>query len=349
MVFTINAPPRGGQRGLTLTLVGLLALALSGCGAKHDASGQGGLLRVGFIGNTATPSGPEGWEIQRGRFLPTLRPVGVTHAQFFAFPNGPDLNEAMAAGALDVGMLGDTPAIVAHAAGLPARAINQTQVGMNAWLIVRADGPKTVAELQGKTVATQKGSYMARYLLGLLAQNGLTDRVRFVHLASSAAEPALHRGDIAAYAAPAGTGPLLLSHGFRAIDQAAQHPGLTGSGVTVVSEKYLAAHPNFPSLWNKARADAIADVRARPEPFYQFQAQAANLPEPIVKASYPVSLYSAQPFTPKGLALLDGTKAFLLGQHLAKSDFTLASWTVPVGRSSATEAASLPHPEEEKP
>ncbi|BDI30828.1 hypothetical protein CCAX7_28790 [Capsulimonas corticalis] len=328
---------------------GALALPLLfvGCGPKgaHSPGGyessQTGVLRVGIISTTGKqPSGPEGLAYKQGTLIKDLASAGITQIEFTPFANGPDLNEAMAAGGLDVGEYGDTPALVGRSAGLPTRAINQNTVGTNAWLIVRADGPKTVDDLRGKTVATSKGSYMARYLLGLLAEKNLTKDVKFVHLLPNAAESALQHGDIAAYAAPGGTGPLLIQHGYKAIDQANQHPGLSGSGVTVVSETYLAAHPQFPAIWNKARANAIDNAQAHPEDYYQFQTALSKLPEPIVKASYPIALYSKEPFTPKGLALLSGTKAFLVQQHLAKSDFDLKTWTVsPAG---ATQSAALP-------
>ncbi len=305
---------------------------LSGCGHAPVKSGaaasQNGLLRVGYVSPYGSlPSGPEGWENRSGKLVPQLRTAGVTAVKFTAFPNGPDLNEALAANAIDLAMIGDTPGILGRAAGIPTHLVNQSTVGSNAWLMVRADGPRTLADLKGKTVATAKGSYMSRYLLGLLAEAGLSKDVKFVHLLPSDAEPALRRGDIAAYAHP--YGPLLISHGFRAIDQARQHPGLEGSGLTLIRDAYLTAHPGFPALWNKARKTGIADILAQQNDYYQVQAKNARLPVPIFKAMSPVSLYQSQPLTPKGLALLDGTKAFLVDQHLAKQDFSIHDWTAP--------------------
>jgi sulfonate transport system substrate-binding protein len=336
------------KRRWMATATGALALPIlfSGCSPKGENSRNGaegdaaGVLRVGIISTTGKqPSGPEGLAYKQGTFIKDLASAGITKIEFTPFGNGPDLNEAMAAGGLDVGEYGDTPSLVGRAAGLKTRAINQGTVGMNAWLIARADGPKTVEELRGKTVATSKGSYMARYLLGLLAEKGLSKDVKFIHLLPNAAEAALQHGDIAAYAAPSGTGPLLIQHGYKAIDQANQHPGLSGSSVTVVSEKYLAAHSDFPTIWNKARANAIGYSIAHSEEYYQYQTAQSKLPVEIVKASYPITLYSKEPFTAKGLALLGGTKAFLVQQGLAKSDFDLKGWTV---SSADAKQAALP-------
>lgn len=81
---------------------------------------------------------------------------------------------------------------------------------MNAWLIAKADGPKTLADLKGKKVATSQGSYMSRYLTSLLKEQGLDKDVKILHLLPADGEAALSRGDIAAYAYPTGFGPLLL-------------------------------------------------------------------------------------------------------------------------------------------
>ena len=329
---TAGKPSRGLLIGVLAVLVivaGLCVItSLGRHGGRFSAQPGGYTPRVGIIssGNGAL-GGAEGWALHTGLLRRELRKAGIVDVQFVKFPNGPDLNEALAGGALDVGLLGDTPALIARGAGLPTRAINQDQVGMNVWLIAREDGPKTVADLRGKTVATSKGSYMSRYLLGLLQEQGLSHDVTFVHLLPSDAEPALRRGDIAAYAAPAGTGPLLVAHGFKVIDQAVKHPGLTGSHVTVVTERFLAAHPDFPQAWNHARRDALADLQAHPAQFYQYEALASHLPLPIAEASFPLTLFRPEPFTRDGLALLDGTKTFLHAQGLLKTDFRLNDWT----------------------
>jgi len=275
-----------------------------------------------------TPTGPEGWAYHTGLLAKSLKAAGITDVQFINFPNGPDLNEALLSGALDVGLVGDTPAILAKAAGAPTRALNQSAVGTNAWLITKKNGPRTLAALAGQTVATAKGSYMSRYLLGLLQEEGLSKSVKFVHLLPTDAEPALSRGDIAAYAAPTGIGPLLVSHGYPILDQAILHKGLSGSGITVISASYLANHPGFPKVWNDTRAKSIDDLRAHSDAYYSFAAQASSLPIAIEKASYPLTVYAKEPFTKPGIELLTGTKAFLLQQHLAKADFKIADWEV---------------------
>ena len=288
------------------------------------------LLRLGFIGTGETqPVGAEGWAYQHGELTAVLDQLGFGGVTFVRFANGPDLNEALSGGSLDGGIYGDTPALVGRAAGLPTRLVNQSVVGMDAWLLTRADGPRSLDELPGKTVATSKGSYMNRYLTGLLLEKGLKDKVKFAHLLPADAQAALDHGDIAAYAAPAQTAPLFVAKGARVLDRASEHTGLLGTSVTVVTDAFLTQHPDFPSIWNGARRRAVNELKQRPSEYYAYHAQTVRLPLDLVKTGYPLSLFEPEPLTGRGLELLEGTKRFLLSQGLAHQDLSINEWAVP--------------------
>jgi sulfonate transport system substrate-binding protein len=202
-------------------------------------------------------------------------------------------------------------------------------VGMDAWLLAPAGGVTALEKLEGKLVATSKGSYMHRYLAGLLEQKGLSGKVTLVHLLPADAQAALERGDVAAYASPSSTAPLLVSKGAKVIDRASEHPGLLGSSVTVVTEAFLEQHPQFPQRWNQLRARAVEDLRREPERYYSFHAETVRLPLEVVKQGFPLALWHSEPLSPDGLRLLEGTKRFLVAQGLAQRDFELAAWTAP--------------------
>ena len=293
-------------------------------------------LRVGFIGTGEhQPVGAEGWSYKRGLLVPALHKQGFADVSFIRFANGPDLNEALSGGSLDLGIYGDTPAVVGRAAGLPTRLLNQSVVGLDAWLLVRADGPKTLADLVGKTVATSKGSDMNRYLSGLLLEKNLTAQVKFAHLLPSEAAAALERGDIAAYAAPVATAPLLVAKGARIIDRASEHPGLVGSSLTVLSEAFLAAHPHFPEAWNELRRGSVADLLENLDQYHTWHAETVRVPLDAARVAYPARVFVSEPLGEAGLRLLEGTKAFLVEQKLAQTDFSIRKWAV---------AAALPTP-----
>ncbi|MBD2433459.1 MULTISPECIES: ABC transporter substrate-binding protein [Fischerella] len=295
---------------------------------KLEVTPNTSTLRLGFIStnNSKAPTGPTGWAMQQGKLLPELQKLGITEVKTLSFPNGPNLNEALVAGEVDVGIYGDTPALVGKASGIPTRLIGQEQVGMNSWLVAKKNGPRSLAELKGQKVATSKGSYLHRYLIGLLQESGLKDKVTVVHLLPSDAQAALERGDVAAIAAATGTGPLLKSKGYPVIDEAIKHPDLPGTSVTVATENFLAKHPDLPQKWNQIKQAAVKDIKANSEAYYKFHAQVTGYPLDVVKASFPIEQFPEEPLPAKGIQLLEGTKKFLVSQKLAKSDFNLTDW-----------------------
>lgn len=298
--------------------------------AYSAANSKQAALRVGFISTESkVPLGPEGWAQQKGLWSQELQSLGITEVQFVPFDGGPALNEALSSNQLDLGLYGDTPALVGRSAGLPTKLINQTRVGQDAWLLTKQDELESVADLKGRKVGVAKGTYLHRYLMGLLEQNGLTQSVTIVQMKPADARVALERGDIAAYPFAMGVGPTLLEKGFRSIDQASQHEGLVGTGVSVITETALAKYPELPRKWNTIRQQALADIKTNADKFHQFAAEAGGgLTLSAAKASYPLDLYPTEPFNQRGLQLLSSTKQFLLEQKLLKSDFDIQDWQV---------------------
>ncbi|OKH20547.1 aliphatic sulfonate ABC transporter substrate-binding protein [Nostoc calcicola FACHB-389] len=289
------------------------------------ASNNISILRIGYVGSTE-PTGALGWAKKKGILERELKKAGFQNITFARFPNGPDLNEALVAGQLDVGSLGDTPAIVLRARGEETRLLRISQFNTTAWLVGKKNGPRSLAELKGEKIATQKGSYMHRYLLGLLAETKIAKDVKVVHLMSTEAKAALERGDVAAYATSSDMGPYLKSQGFPVIDSSANHQGLSGTSLIVATEKFLAKKPDFPNKFNTILTEAAKDLKANSEEYYQYHAQTTKYPVDIIKISYPLKQVSEEPLPPEGVKLLEGTKKFLVSQGLAKSDFQLKDW-----------------------
>ncbi|GAB1541711.1 sulfonate ABC transporter substrate-binding protein [Scytonema sp. NUACC21] len=99
---------------------------------------------------------------------PRFKALGVTVNWVGPFPAGPQLIEAMNAGRVDIGNVGETPPIFAQAAGITEViyiAGRRPSKGLNQGIIVRANSPiKKLSDLKGKKVAFQRGSN-AHYLL----------------------------------------------------------------------------------------------------------------------------------------------------------------------------------------
>src|ERR1700710_3048558 len=79
-----------------------------------------------------------------------LKALGVDNVQWVEFQFGPPMLEALGAGAIDIGSVGDTPPIFAQAAGSPLVYVASTPSAEHA-VLVQHDSPiKSLAELKGK-------------------------------------------------------------------------------------------------------------------------------------------------------------------------------------------------------
>ena len=318
-----------GLGGLALAAGLGEALTLSGRAQAQDVPKKNlPNLRVGYIGSSSKLVSASGWALQQGYLQRELTPLGINGVTTYAFPNGPDLNEAFLAGTLDLGVYGDTPALVARSRDFEGRLIGFEEVGMNVWLLTPKGGVTNVKQLAGKVVATSLGSYMHRYLIGLLKQAGIADSVKVTYLLPRDAEPALASGSIAAYAAPIDTGPLLAAKGYPVIDEAASHPELAGTSVIVGSKKTLAALPGLPGAWLRARHLAVQDIRKDSDAYYRFTTSVSGYPIAAIKASRPLSHLRDEPYPADAIALLNQAKQFLLTENLIGRDFDLSQWRV---------------------
>ncbi|AVQ80442.1 MULTISPECIES: ABC transporter substrate-binding protein [unclassified Variovorax] len=308
------------------------AIAAAGASALplfSIAQGSGQVLRLGYIGPGKKPANATGWALRQGHLQRELAALGFTDVTTRNFPNGPDLNEAFIAGALDVGIYGDTPAIVARSRGLESQLIGFDAVGMNVWLLTPRNGVRSVKELDGKSIGVARGSYMHRYVLGLLKEHGLQKSVKVIHMFPRDGEAALDQGSIAAFAAQIDVGPLLASRGYPVIDEAEQHPTLRGTSVIVASSKLLAAAPGVPAAWTRARRTALQEIRRDSAAYYAFHAEVSGFPLDVVRVSHPLSQFPEAAYPAEGLALLDEVKKFLLAENLVSRDFALAQWRAP--------------------
>jgi sulfonate transport system substrate-binding protein len=322
-------------------LLALLALTvlLAACGSSDDgdaataASSSGSStpkpfeLRYGFVSNSGKLEGPAGFYDQGDRLAADLKSAGVTGVKLIPFPNGPNVAAALVSGSIDVADFGDTPALVAGAQGVPAKLLGFYAIGNNAWLVGRKGGPTSIEGLAGKKVATAKGSYMDRYLGGLLAERGLTGKVQVSALLPPAGVAAIQKGSLDAFAFPYPLGELLKSQGFPVLDEAKDHPGLTGNGLTLISDGALKAHPQLVAAWRAEQQKSIDAVKADPDAYWAFIAKLVKIPVAVAKASYPLSSLPSEPYPADAFKGLQGTLDYLVKTKQAKS-FDLAGWKV---------------------
>src|SRR5215472_8206872 len=319
----------GAAAGLLLVACGTSGQPSSGADAPAKFT-----LRYGFINpkQGTPPTGPSGWALRTGSLQRDLARVGVADVQTVAFGNGPDLEAAMQGGSIDVGELSDTGAIVGKAAGVDTRLIAVSRVGLDAWLVGRRNGPTSLADLRGHLVATLTGSYMDRYLYGVLQEDGLLGKVTETSMYLPDAFAALQRGQIDAYATPMPQAAVWTEQGFPVIDKATSHSGLTGNLVNIAASRFLAAHPEFATAWAAVLRDGVVDLKRHADRYYAFEADDQGYPVTAMRQSIPLSQYSEDAFPAEGMAVLPRVVQFLVNAKLARTSVDIAAWRYSDGR-----------------
>lgn len=131
-----------------------------------------------------------------------LKPLGVTEVRWVEFPSGPPIMEALNVGSIDIGRSGDTPPVVAQAAGVPFVYVgtSEPKSRSSAILVKKNSTIRTLADLKGKKIAFGK-STSAHYLtIKLLQSAGLSLKdIEPVYLAPADARSAFNQGSVDAW------------------------------------------------------------------------------------------------------------------------------------------------------
>jgi sulfonate transport system substrate-binding protein len=118
------------------------------------------------------------------------------------FTSGPPMLQAMGAGSVDIGAVGDAPPIFAAAGGEKIAVVAATVANpQGTALLVPKNSPvHSVAQLKGKTIAVAEGSSSNYHLVAVLKQAGLTVKdVTIDNLQPAQAAAAFASGHLAAW------------------------------------------------------------------------------------------------------------------------------------------------------
>ena len=176
--------------GLALGAAG--AAAASSPRLAHAATRQ---LRVGYQKGALSIIRAHGTLEQR------LAPLGAT-VKWVEFSAGPVQLEALGAGSIDFGDVGEAPPIFSQAAGTPLVYVGATVPRPHVEaVLVKDDSLQKPAQLKGKRIALNKGSNVHYFLVKLLEKHGLQyGDVTPVWLAPADARAAFERGSVDAWA-----------------------------------------------------------------------------------------------------------------------------------------------------
>ena len=330
--MTYQLPSRIRSRWLVATAVAAVsALTVSACsssaaGAGHDGGAKGGFtLHVGIVSKVA-PDGVIGWGQQQGILQKDLAAAGVSKVELSTFATGPTLNAALTSGSVDVASQGDTPALTLRSNGFQSKVVAISGIRSNYYLIGKKGGVTKLADLVGKKVSAAPGTAPEQYLIGLLKQAGLSNKIKISNLQTNDAASALRAGQIDAFVASGTMAGQFIAQGFPVIDKASDHTGLYTSSVNIAAQKFLKAHPLFAAAWAEAFADTVKDIKADPDAYWAFNAKVDKVTTAIAKQAFPLDTLPDTAFSADGLTELQGSYQFLVEQKRLKNPFDVKSW-----------------------
>ena len=284
-------------------------------------------VEVGYIGTQNIFTGPEGFAYSKGLLQKWLKPYKITIKGTAAFANGPLLTAALVGGSLQLGEIGDTPALVgespASGSGDDTRIINQSQINLQSVLIAQK-GYTSLSQLSGKGIYRQPQSYMDRWVQALLQSKGLLSNVSLAPGLLASFIPAFNSGQIPDLVLPPSDLPLIKAK-YVTLANSNQTPAWSGTSVTEITSSTLATDPGFPAAWNYVRDEAITYAKSHQQAYYTFEGKAEETPAAVAKQYYPLIDNPIAPFSSVGITHLKGTLAFLVSQHEA-TNFSLSSW-----------------------
>ncbi|MBO2452739.1 ABC transporter substrate-binding protein [Actinomadura barringtoniae] len=164
--------------GALAAAVALTAGTLAACGDSGDAKNAA----IGKDGSIDFSKVTLHLGDQKGAGLQALLNAagqlnGVKYKVNWAmFTSGPPILEAINAGAVDFGYVGNTPPIFSAAARSNIRIVGAFDISLagQAILVPKGSTLRTAADLKGKKIAVAKGSSAHGHLLSVLKKNGLS-------------------------------------------------------------------------------------------------------------------------------------------------------------------------------
>lgn len=317
--------------GLVLALAVLIAV---GCGASEDGGGgkakggKPGTLRIAY---QVIPNGAP--IVKNKRWLEKALKIKVNWQQF---DSGADVNRAVAAGSVDIGLAGSSPVSNGIASGLPYKVAWIYDVIADAEELVakKSAGVGDISELKGKKVAAPFGSTTHYSLLTSLADNGVDPKqVDVLDLEPDDIVAAWQRGDIdAAYVWNPALAKIKKDGKVLISSKQLAEQGKVTADLGIVRNEFADKYPDVVTEWIKQETRAVKLYKENPKAAAQAVGAEFNIStqEALSQMQGLIFLEASEQATPKYLGepdkpgdlakQLTDTAKFLKSQKLIDRD-----------------------------
>lgn len=261
-----------------VTALAMGAVTFTGCGSSTDSSSSSAdtssdaSVETGYTATTLNiaiqPSAsfiPLYVARELGFMEEAFEAIGVT-VNWNDFESGPPMNESLAAGASDIGVIGDVPTVSAIAAGQNNEIIAiASHAGASYGVVVPADSDITSAsDLKGKIIATTVGSTSHEHIDFWLAQEGvdINNDVQVVNISTGDAASVLTSGEADAVALWEPNITRLVDDGVAKEITEGPDCGLQGVNPIVARAEYAEENPEIIKIFLEQYARAIKETAA---------------------------------------------------------------------------------------
>lgn len=263
---------------LALVLAVVFVFGVTGCGSNGDSgaekstvddagadTGDSGDLkpvRLGIVGTEDTYFLLEfaALPLKNGYFEEELNAVGYTLEPTYFAGAGPEINEAMAAGELDVAIYGDLPIFVTKSNGIDTTVVASVNSEIQYALITVNDEIKEAKDLEGKNVVVGIGTIGQYFWESYIDQNNLdSNKINVIN--STDLGTLLLSGDADVAVGAAYTAEMLKGQGIGEVcDTSDSIANWKSSELVTIKTEYLEENPDVAVALNKALIRAYEDV-----------------------------------------------------------------------------------------
>lgn len=212
-------------------------------------------VRLGFFPNLTHAAALVG--LEKGYFQKELGNVKLTAKEFIA---GTALNEAFAAGEIDIGYIGPGPAINGAVRGLPVQIIAGASNAGAVLVARKGSGIQSYKDLAGKKVAVPTlGNTQDISLRHILKEQGLTGKVTIQPLAPADVAAAFVSKQLDAALVPEPWGALLETRGGVLIgnEKTVWRNGDYPTTLVIVNTKFAKENPELVKAFLKGHLKAV--------------------------------------------------------------------------------------------
>ncbi|NKN35001.1 aliphatic sulfonate ABC transporter substrate-binding protein [Agrobacterium sp. a22-2] len=256
---------------------------------------------------------------EKGYLTDAFAPLGIK-VESPEITSGAQQTQAIAAGEIDIAsVLGGTSAILAKANGVDLKVIAAYARSPKAYfLMTRADGPATLADLKGKKIAGPKGTVLNQLLVSALVSQKLTlDDVEYINMDLPTARAALLSGQVDVVTLAGANAVMVEKAGGKVLTSGEGF--IKPTTVIGASGKFVEEHPDLIEAYFEAHRKALAFMAEHPDEAMEIAAKEQKITVEDAKAQMPLYDFTSV-MTDEDIANLTADQSFMVEAGMLPKD-----------------------------